>query len=79
MARHRAPIEVRIEGWDDSNDNSLPDSGERFGWWDANGNGMWDDYITLLPGQVIEGVVVEMRGSILSPDGKVNMTDVSIK
>jgi hypothetical protein len=74
-----APLEVRIEGWDDVNDNSFPDSGESFGWWDANGNGTWDDYITLLPGQVLSGIVVEMRGIILSPDGKAHMTDVSIK
>jgi len=48
-----APLEAYVEAFDDVNNNGYIDSGEGLGYWDANGNGQWDDMLTFQPGQTV--------------------------
>lgn len=47
---------------DDVNNNEQLDQGEGFGFWDANGNGAWDDILEAQPGNVYDGINI-----VLSP------------
>jgi len=46
-------LEAYIEAWDDANGNGTGDTGDGLGFFDANGNGQWDDMLTIQPGDVI--------------------------
>ncbi|MEO0113891.1 MAG: clostripain-related cysteine peptidase [candidate division WOR-3 bacterium] len=48
-----APLEAYVEAFDDVNNNGYSDPGEGLGYWDANGNGQWDDMLTFQPGQTV--------------------------
>ena len=50
------PTEAYFEAWDDANNNGNLDAGDGFGWYDANGNGQWDDMVTIQPGETISNV-----------------------
>ncbi|MEO0073980.1 MAG: clostripain-related cysteine peptidase [candidate division WOR-3 bacterium] len=49
-----APVQAYVEAFDDINNNGYIEAGEGFGYWDANGNGQWDDYLTFQPGQTVQ-------------------------
>jgi len=46
-------LEAYIEAWDDANGSGQIDAGDGFGFFDANGNGSWDDMLQLQGGQTI--------------------------
>jgi len=56
----QAPLEAYIEAWDNLNGDATINVGEGFGFHDANGNGEWDDMITLTPGQQLTGINITM-------------------
>lgn len=57
----QAPMEVWIEAWDNLDGDGYIDAGEGFGWYDPNGNGVWDDMITLSPGQQLSGINITLQ------------------
>ncbi len=56
----QTPLEVFVEAWDNLNGDGYIDQGEGFGFYDANGNGDWDDMFTLSPGQTLTGVNITL-------------------
>lgn len=56
----QTPLETYIEAWDDVNGNQTVDQGDGLGWYDANGNGEWDDMLTINPGQVLTGINITL-------------------
>ncbi|MEA3431321.1 MAG: hypothetical protein U9R01_01395 [candidate division WOR-3 bacterium] len=44
------PLEAYVEAWDDVNGNGQLDVGDGLGFYDANGDGNWNDMLTFNPG-----------------------------
>jgi hypothetical protein len=58
-----------FEAFDDANNNEQLDVGEGLGFWDANGNNIWDDILDAQPGNAYTGINI-----VLSPSqGKANI------
>ncbi|MEO0185289.1 MAG: clostripain-related cysteine peptidase [candidate division WOR-3 bacterium] len=55
-----APLEAYVEAFDDVNNNGYIDTGEGLGYWDANGNGNWDDMVTFQPGQTVNNANITL-------------------
>jgi len=53
-------LEAYIEAWDDVNGNGQMDAGDGLGFYDANGNGQWDDMLQIQPGQTISNADITL-------------------
>lgn len=62
-----APVQAYVEAFDDINNNGYVETGEGFGYWDANGNTLWDDYLIFSPGQTVQNA--DIRLFTVSQDG----------
>ena len=55
------PIQVYVEAFDDINGDGQIQSGEGYGWWDKDGNGQWDDLITVKPGDQLTNIQIQLQ------------------
>ncbi len=59
-------LEGIVEAFDDLNGNYTIDANEPRGWWDQDGNQLWDDMLIFQPGQVVTGANI----SLFVPSGR---------
>lgn len=54
------PLEAYVEAWDDVNGNGQLDVGDGLGFYDANGDGNWNDMLTFNPGDQLSNANISL-------------------